>query len=138
MCCVKVEVVARQVGEDGGGETHLVDAAKRQRVRRHFHRAGAASTVDHLAQEALNVGRFGRRARRLTQLVANPVRHRAEHAAWNARGFEDGRDQIRGRGLSVRPGDADHLHLCARVAEERGSELRKRQSPVSNHRPRHA
>ena len=36
-------MIAGQVGEHAGRERHAVDAAQRQRVRRHFHRAGAAA-----------------------------------------------------------------------------------------------
>ena len=57
---VEVEVIAGQVGEDGGGEAHAVDALEGQRVRRHLHHARAVAVRDHVAQESLHVGGFGR------------------------------------------------------------------------------
>ena len=125
-------MIARQVREHAGGERHPVHAAQRQRVRRHFHRARAAARVDHLAQQRLDVRRFRRRARRLADVVADAVGHRAEQAAPDAGRFEDRRDQIRRRRLAVRAGDADDLHLAARIAVERRGDQRASASRASS------
>jgi hypothetical protein len=55
---VKVEVIARQVCEDGCSEPEPRDSLQHERVRRDFHRAGLAAVIDHVAQESLNVRRF--------------------------------------------------------------------------------
>ena len=86
---MKIEVIARQVREDGGGEARPVDAAERQRMRRHFHRAGAAPAVDHFAEKPLHIGCLRCRTRRLAKLVADLVRHGAEYPAPNACRLED-------------------------------------------------
>ena len=65
------------------------------------------------------------------------VRDRAEQAAADAGGLEDRREQIRRRRLAVGAGDADDLHLAARMAVERRGEQRQREPRVLDDRPRH-
>ena len=118
---VEVEVVARQVGEDAGGEAQVVDAPQRQRVRRHLHHAGAAAVGHHLAQHPLQLGRFRRRPRsRLDLAIADAVADRADAPAADAGRLEDRRQQVRGRRLAVGAGDADERQLVARMAVEGG------------------
>ena len=52
---------------------NAVGAAQRQRVRRHFHHARAASGGHHLAHHPLQFRRLGRRPRR-RELTASPIR----------------------------------------------------------------
>ena len=51
--------------------------------------------------------------------------------------LENRRDEIRRRGLAVRAGDPDHLHLATGIAVERGGDHGERESGVFDHRPRH-
>jgi hypothetical protein len=73
---VEVEVIAGQVGEDAGGEAQLVRAAQRERVRRDLHHARAAAFLQHVAQHLLQLGRFGRRPRRVELARADAVADR--------------------------------------------------------------
>ena len=61
----------------------------------------------------------------------------AEHAAADAGGLEDRRDQIGRRRLAVGAGDADDLHLAARMAIERRGEQASASRASDDHRPRH-
>jgi hypothetical protein len=81
---VEVEMIARQVGEDGGGEAHAVDALQREGVRRHLHHRGLAALPDHVVEQLLHVGRLGRRAGRLALLAAQSIRDSAEQTGLEA------------------------------------------------------
>jgi hypothetical protein len=134
---VKIEVIARQVREDARGKRDARDPAQREGVRRHLHRAGAALLVDHLAQQRLHLWRLGCRAGGVAHLVADPVADRAEDAAADTGGVEDRSDQIGGRRLAVRAGDADHTHLAAGIAIKGRGQHGEREARVSDNRPRH-
>ena len=69
---MEVEVVAGQIREDARRERHAVDAMQRQRVRRHFHRAGAAPAIDHLAQQRWTSGASG--VVRVASRTSSPMR----------------------------------------------------------------
>jgi hypothetical protein len=137
---VKIEVVARQVGEYAGGESHAVHAMKRQGVGGDLHRARAAAAIPHFAQEALYLGRFRRRVCRLADLLANAVAHRSEHPAPDVRRFKNRRHEERRGGFSVGAGDANDLHIAARmpvkgVGEDRQSAARVRHDDPRPVRP---
>ena len=134
---VEVEVVARQVGEDTGRESHAVDTLERQGVRRHLHDARAVAGVEHRPQHRLHVGSFGRGPSRLAGLAADLVVHRAHHAGVPAGGVEDRRQQVGGRGLAVGTGDADDRHLAARVSVNRRAEDGQGRPSVAHRHPRH-
>ena len=134
---VEVEVIARQVGEDAGRESQVVDAAQRQRVRRHFHDAGAAALLQHLPQHLLHVGRLRRGARGIELARADAIADRADAAALDTRGFEDRREHVRRRRLSVRAGDADEGEVFTGVAEERGRERGERPARAVGLNPWH-
>ena len=129
-------MIAGQVREHAGGERDAIDPAQRQRMRRHLHRAGAALSIDHFAQKLLDVGRFGRRTRRFTDLAADAIGDGPEDAAADAGRVEDRRDEIRRRRLAVGAGDADHPHLAAGIAIERRGQHREREPCVRDDRPR--
>jgi hypothetical protein len=57
---VEVEVVAAEVREAGDVEHHAVDPAHHERVAGHLHRAGDHPTLDHDAEERVQVRRLGR------------------------------------------------------------------------------
>ena len=60
---VKIQMVPREVREDPGGESHVGDTLQHEGVRGHFHRAGLAAAIDHLAQQPLHVRRLRRGVR---------------------------------------------------------------------------
>ena len=74
-------------------------------------------------------------ASRHADLIANAVSDRAEEAAAKVGGVEDRRHEVRRRRLAVRAGDADDLHLAARMAVERRGEHGERQPRVVDNRP---
>ena len=125
---VEIEVVARQVGEDAGGKSQPVDAAERERVRRDFHHTRAAAFDQHLAQHALQLGRFGRRARRVELALVDAIADRADATARHAGGFENRRQHVRGRRLAVRARDADEEQLLARIVVEGRRQRRQRRA----------
>ena len=115
---VEVEVVRRQVREDERGEADAVEAVERGGVRGGLHRAAFVAGVEHLAEGALEVDRLGRRADDRPPLAGHARLDRAEEARPAARRGEDRVDEVRGRRLTVRAGDADDVELVRRVAEE--------------------
>jgi hypothetical protein len=126
---------AGQVGEDAGSEADVFDPAQRQRVGRHFHRAGTAAIDHHLAQQPLYFVGFRRRPRGIFFLAAVVVGHRADAAAANARFIEDGGGDVRSRRLAVGPGDADHQEIVGGMREEDGGERRQRLAGVGGLQP---
>ena len=131
-------MVARQVGEDAGGEAQVVGAAQRQRVRRHFHHARAAALraacrAASAAAPALPASCAARRASRAADAVAD----RADAPALDAGRLEDRGEHV-GRGrLAVGAGDADQRQLLARIAVERRGELGQRRARVRHLDPGH-
>ena len=128
--CVEVEVIARQVGEH---------RRRRTSCRR---RAAATSACDdtsiaHAPSPRSTISRSSVwtsgasgvvRAASRTSGRRCPRRYdRAENAAADVGRLEDRREQIRGRRLAVRAGDADDLHVAARIAVERRREHGERQ-----------
>ena len=90
-----------------GGELDAVDALERQGVRRHFHHAGAAAGVDHLAHEATAARALpASSAWRRTRAIADAVGDRAHQSAAACRPLEDRAEQVAGRRLAVGAGDA--------------------------------
>ena len=131
---MEIEMIACEVREHRRGERHAVHAAQRQRVRRHLHRRrhgirgrpSRAAAPERPVLPASCVRPPARPDRR-----ADAVRDGAKNPAADARRFENRREQIRRRRLSVRAGDADHLHVAARVLKERISEQRQSASRAS-------
>ena len=120
---VEIEMIARQVREDARRESDAGHALQHQRMRRDFHRAGTAAAIDHFAKQPLHFRGFRRRVRCValvgrTRPDANG--DRADAAARHSRRVEHRGEQIRGRGLAVRAGDAgDRQGLARLVVDER-------------------
>src|SRR5207302_9208412 len=57
---VEVQVVLRQVGEDGHVEAGATDPAQGQRVTRYLHRGGGYPALHHDREQRLQVGCLGR------------------------------------------------------------------------------
>ena len=87
-------MIAREIREDRGREAQEIDPLQRQRVRRHFHHAGATALVHHLAEHRLQLGRLWSRPLRLDFLAADAVADGADASALDAGGLEDRREQV--------------------------------------------
>jgi hypothetical protein len=110
---VKIEVVARDVGQHRGRKADVVDALQRQRVRGDFHRDGRRAGGAHLRQQRVQVERQrGRVSQRPGRVVAKRPAQRSDHAARDPRGLEHVADQVGRRRLPVGPGDADDGERC--------------------------
>ena len=75
---MKVEVVLAQVREDEDGEPYAEQSLEGRAVRCGLHRAASVSGVEHLAEEALDVDRLGRRPHRGAPLSPDAVFDRSE------------------------------------------------------------
>ena len=130
---VEVEMVASQVCEHGDVEVHLVEAVESEAVAGRLDDGVLAAGLDHGAKESLHLRGFGSRH---ALGVAVDVRagyvgvDGPEATDANAGGFEDGGQEVGGRGLAVRAGDADDGELAARVAMEGGGGLRESDAGV--------
>ncbi len=132
---VEVEVIAREIREDPGGEAQIVDAFQRQRVRRHFHHAGAAALIHHLAEHRLQLRSLGSRALRLDFLAADAVADGANPAALDAGGLENRGEQIRRGRLAVGAGEADEDQPLARIFIEDRGQRRERETRIGHLHP---
>ena len=107
-------------------------------MRRHFHRAGAAAAVDHLAQQTA-APRAPRASCASRSRTSPPMRYATVPSmphGMPAASKIDGHE-IRRRRLAVGAGDADDLHLGARMPIERRGEhapapaARRRRPPTA-------
>ncbi len=113
-----VQVVLREVREDGRVEVHPVQAVLLEGVRRGLHDHRAQPTVGELPQPRRELDRAGRRES-LRSLPHAPV---VEHAERSDRGGRQvGRDQMAHehgrRRLSVRAGHADGPQRSTRISQ---------------------
>ena len=111
---VKIEMVAREIGEDGGGEPATPQAIQRQRVRTGFQHGVRAAGVNDLGEKALQVQRFRRGGGGRTRCSRRAIDDGAEEAALVAGGAHDRIDQEARGGLAVGAGDADQLQASPR------------------------
>ncbi len=120
---VEVEVVLREVREDGPGEADAERPPERERVRRHFHHGVPHAGIDHLREPLLQHDGVGRGAVGDEPLVAGAVLDRPDESDRTACGVEDRLDHLRRRRFARRAGDADDLELVGRPPiEVRGDE----------------
>ena len=137
---VEVEVVPREIREDGRREAHEIDAMQRERVRRDLHRTRPAAAVPHLGEQPLHFRRLRRRVRGVLLVGdarAHAKAHRADVARRDLRGLEHRLQQVRGRRLAVRSGYADHREPLAGMAVEDRGQLGQRQARVGGLQPGH-
>ena len=132
---MKIEMIAREVGEHRGAEMEVVDTAQRQGVRGCFDHARTAARIDHVAQHPLQFRRLGCRPRCRDFAVGDLISHRPDAAALDAGCLEDRREKVRRRRLAVRARDPDQHEVRARVAEERRGERGEREPGVGHLNP---
>ncbi len=106
-------MVAPEVGEHRRREAGAVDATEGERVRGDLHRHRPLPVAGELRQTALQVGGFRRRV---------GAGKRADDAARQRGGLEDGGEQVRRGRLAVRAGDAHDRQPVRRVVEDRGGD----------------
>ena len=106
---VKIEMVLGQIGEDGDVPFDSAGSFLGERVRRDFHRGGAASGVDDLREQFLDIERFRRGADRRQNAIANFVLHSAEQSAAHPGLFANVFDEKRRRGFPIRAGNRGHF-----------------------------
>jgi hypothetical protein len=104
---VKVEVVAREVRENGRGEPHTVGPLQSQRVRGDLHDGVLDAGIGHLGKPLLQDDGVGRGAVGHEALVAGAVFDRADQPRRLAAGVEDRFNHARGRRLPRGAGDAN-------------------------------
>ena len=119
-----VEVLVRDVGDDGHVELAAGDALLRQSVRGGFQHAVSHARVHHLREVALHVvgiGRGGVQAGVQHALADHGV-DGADQAGLDARRRENGVNEIARRRFAVGARDADHDQLARGEAVPRGVE----------------
>ena len=134
---VEVQMILAEVGEHQHGEADAVEPVKDGRMRRRLHRARAVAGVEHLPEHALQVDRLGRRANDAAPLAADSCLDRPEQAGTPSRGREDREQEVARRRLATGAGDADHLELPGRLAEEHVRNGSHRRAGVAHDELRH-
>ena len=109
---VKVEMIARQIGEYRAAKTNAAHAPLRQTVRRHFHRGVWHALIAPLRKLRLQRDRIGRRhaTAGIFMIVgtAERIAERADHTARFAEQAQRLRKQLRAAGFAVGAGHADN------------------------------
>ena len=107
-------------------------------MRRHLHRTGSATGLDHLPHHRVQFRRLRRCSRGCKLLSPGSIRNRAQQSATRSRRLENRRHKIAGRCLAVGPCDAHDAHLPARMTEVRRREPSQRLPRVRHDDPWHA
>src|SRR6185295_3256912 len=132
---MKIQVVARQVGEHRGVEARAVDPTLLESVGRDLHRDGGGSRRAHRAQRAEEVARLGRRALAGKALAAEAIAGRAEEARGMPGAVEDRGEERRDGRLAVRAGDAGEDQLAVRMAVDPGGERTEQRARIGGGEP---
>ena len=119
---VRVQMVLRQVREDGAREVRALDPIEREALRRRFHRSAADPRVAHRRKEPLQIDRFRGRPCHRQNGVADVRLDGADYARRNTQRAEHRFEHERRRRLAVRSGHADERERARRVAEEQRRE----------------
>ena len=106
-----VEVVVRDVREEGSCEVQTTDAALHDAVRRHLHKAVVATHLNHFGKQCIERNRIGRGMRRGHYATVDTILDRREQTHTVAQRAKHLVEQRYGRGLAVGTGDTDQLQL---------------------------
>ncbi len=123
---VKIEMVARQVREDGDVEAAALHAVERERVGGDLHRRGARPVRDHLGQQLLDQRRFRRGAVRLDAAAPRAIADRPEKPGGAVPPREDRLEQRRRRGLAVGARHGREHELLRRISVQARRQQRER------------
>ena len=131
---MEVEMLGRQIGEDGDVHLHAAQLTQRERVTGRFEHAPRAARDEQLCEELLHLDRL---LRALSGLVLPDVIALLEidgrrESSDLARGIEHVGDEVHRRGLPVGSGDPDELQLPGRMVEELGGEICQSGARVRN------
>ena len=135
---VEVEVVLRQVGEDGHVEAGPRHPAQAERVARHLHRGGRHAALHHDREQRLQVGRFRGGQRAGQPLRPDPEFDPADQAGQVPGRAQPGLEQVGARGLAAGPGDADEPQPARRIPVHPAGDLAQPGARVREHEHRHA
>ena len=101
---VVIEVVAGEVGEDGGGEGRADHAVLVEAVAGHFHRHGFCALLFELVQQGLHAHGVGRGVGGFFEPPPEAVAHRADDGAGRAEQIGGLGKPLRNRGFAVGAG----------------------------------
>src|ERR1035438_8408248 len=127
---MEIQVVAREIGEDGRVESQAVNAAQRQGVRRHFHDCMRAARGFQFCEETVQVERFRRGVDGRQDAPGQMVLDGPDQRGGFAGGAQNGIDQIRRGGFAVGAGDAGEGDALVRMAIEIAGGQRQRVTAV--------
>ena len=99
-----IEVVAGEVGEDGGGEGRADHAVLVEAVAGHFHRHGFCALLFELVQQGLHAHGVGRGVGGFFEPPPEAVAHRADDGAGRAEQIGGLGKPLRNRGFAVGAG----------------------------------
>lgn len=133
---VKVEVLGRQIGENGAVVKAPAQAPLRDAVRRTFHGTSLAAVVDHILQKLLDFAAFGRRAVGEHRLGTVVVNDRSQQAAFDAAVLQDAAHHVAGGAFALRPRDGEHFHFLGRLFVQSRSDISHRRPDVGYLDPR--
>src|SRR5258706_3550132 len=137
---VEIEMLRREIGEDGDVDLRAAQLAKRERMARRLENAPRGAGDEQLREELLDLhGFLGALTRLVLPLVVRDLEiHRGGEAGLRAGRLEDVGHQVDRRGLSVGPGDPGELELPRRVIEELRRDVGERCARVGHERDRDA
>ena len=130
---VEVEVVLREVGEQGDVEDRAVDAVLGERVARDLHDDVGRAGLPHHGEQGVQVGRLRSGANRLDPDPPHPRLDRAEEAGRLAERAQARLDEVRGRRLAVGAGDPDQGEVAGGLPVDEGGHVAEDGPWVGDH-----
>ena len=115
---VKIQVIAREIGEDGGVEAQAVHAPQLQRVRGDLHGGVGAAKLLEFGEEPHEIERFRRGVDGRQYAIRQMIFDGSDQRRSVTRGAQNGIDQEAGGGLAVGSGDAGEAEAFVRLAVE--------------------
>src|SRR5438309_4268751 len=114
---VEIEMVTREIGEDGNIKRNSIHAFLRERMGADFHDCVRLSFRCRLRKHPIQLQRLWRRMRSRNDLSGITVFDRANQHRLAAMYFlEDLSEQMTSSGFAIRAADADHLQLLSRMS----------------------
>ena len=133
---VVVEMVLREVREDGGGKRQAMSAMLIERVGGDLHGAGTAAIAAHLGEQALNLQRLRRGVRGRHLLAAEIIKNGAKQSAAHLAEVHQMMREEGGGRFAIRAGDADERHVFRRMAVQGRGGIGERNARVTHMNPR--
>src|SRR4029077_8068418 len=108
---VEIEMIARQIGENGNGKAAAPKTIEGQRVRTAFQNRVRAARPDDFGKETLQIERFGRGGSGRIGFERRAIFDGAEKTAPQTGGADDRIEQKTRGGLAIRSGNSSELQL---------------------------